>query len=258
MPHSDLVLVTGASSGIGLELARCFAADGSRLILTARRRAELDELAAELRAKHTSEVTVITADLAAPAGVDTLLAALEQQNLSPDVLVNNAGFGGRGDFIDIDAARIEAMLAVNIEALTKLTRALLPAMRARRRGGVLNVASTAAFQPGAFMATYYASKAYVLSLSEALYVECKRDGVTVSCLCPGATATGFAAEAEMEGSLLFRLGSMRADAVARAGHAGFRRGKAIVIPGLRNKLGVQLLRVSPRAIVRKLVAILQR
>lgn len=256
MPQTDLVLVTGASSGIGRELARCFAADGSRLILTARRQPELDELAVELRAKHASDVTVIAADLAAD-GVATLLAALEQKNLAPDVLVNNAGFGGRGDFIDMEAARIEAMLAVNITALTTLTRALLPAMRARRCGGVLNVASTAAFQPGAYMATYYATKAYVLSLSEALYVECERDGVTVSCLCPGATATGFAAEADMGGSLLFRLGAMDAAVVARAGHAGFRRGKAIVIPGLRNKLGMQSLRVSPRALVRRLVARLQ-
>lgn len=131
-------------------------------------------------------------------------------------------------------------------------------MRERKRGGVLNVASTAAFQPGPYMAAYYASKAYVLSLSEALYTECKPDGVTVTCLCPGATATGFAAQANMEGSLLFRLGEMNVAEVAKAAHAGFRHGHALVIPGLRNKFGVQALRVSPRALVRKLIARLQR
>lgn len=257
MQPNELVLVTGASSGIGLELARCFAADGCRLVLTARRAAELETLAAELRGRLACDVTVITADLGRRAGVDALLAALAQQDLSPDVVVNNAGFGARGEFATMAPERIESMLAVNVDAVTRVARALLPAMRQRRRGGVLNVASTAAFQPGAYMAAYYASKAYVLSLSEALHVECKPDGVTVTCLCPGATATGFAAEADMAGSLLFRLGSMRADAVARAGHAGFRRGKAIVVPGLRNKLGVQSLRLSPRAVVRHLVARLQ-
>ncbi|HET7562699.1 MAG TPA: SDR family oxidoreductase [Rhodanobacteraceae bacterium] len=258
MPRNELVLVTGASSGIGRELARCFAADGCALVLSARRRAELDELATELRAKHASEVAVITADLAAPDGVQALLAGLQERNLSPDVLVNNAGFGARGEFTGMSADRIGAMLAVNVDALTMLARALLPAMRERKRGGLLNVASTAAFQPGPYMATYYASKAYVLSLSEALYVECKPDNVTVTCLCPGATATGFAAEADMTGSLLFRLGAMDAVSVARAAHRGFRRGRAIVVTGWRNKLGAQSVRVSPRAVVRKLVAKLQR
>lgn len=258
MPSHEIVLVTGASSGIGRELARCFAVDRSRLILTARRQPELEALARELKAQSGQEASVIPANLATPDGVRTLLAALREQSLSPDVLVNNAGFGARGGFTEVPAERIAAMLAVNLEAPTLLARELLPAMRERKRGGVLNVASTAAFQPGAYMAAYYASKAYVLSISEALYVECKPDHVTVTCLCPGATATGFAAEAGMAGSLLFRLGSMDAARVARAGHAGFRRARAIVIPGLRNRLGVQLLRVSPRAAVRAMVARLQR
>jgi uncharacterized protein len=257
MQHDETVLVTGASSGIGRELARCFAADGSRMILTARREEELETLAAELRARHGSEVAVITADLAAPDGAQRLLSELERCTLSPDVLVNNAGFGARGEFAAMPPERIEAMLAVNVAALTMLARGLLPAMCQRGRGGVLNIASTAAFQPGPFMAAYYASKAYVLSLSEALHVECRPAGVTVSCLCPGATATGFAAEADMTGTLLFRLGAMDAARVARTGHAGFRHGRAMVVPGWRNKLGVQSLRVSPRAVVRKVVARLQ-
>lgn len=257
MSRDELVLVTGASSGIGRELARCFAADGCRLILTARRQTELEDLAAALRERSGSDATAIPADLAAPGGVDALLAALREKHLSPDVLVNNAGFGARGEFTAIPVERIGAMLAVNVAALTMLARELLPAMRGRKRGGVLNVASTAAFQPGAYMAAYYASKAYVLSLSEALYVECQPDHVTVTCLCPGPTATGFSAEAGMGGSLLFKLGKMDAATVARAAHDGFRRGRAMVVPGWRNKLGVQALRVSPRAVVRRLVARLQ-
>lgn len=221
MRRDELGLVTGASSGIGRELARCFAADGCRTILTARRQAELDALAAELRSQSGSEVTVVTSDLATPAGVHELLGALRQRGLSPDVLVNNAGFGARGDFSEMPVDRIASMLAVNVDALTMLARELLPAMRNRKRGSVLNVASTAAFQPGPYMAAYYASKAYVLSLSEALHVECKPDGVTVTCLCPGATDTGFAAEADMTDTLLFRFGSMDAATVARAAHAGF-------------------------------------
>jgi short-subunit dehydrogenase len=258
MQRDETVLVTGASSGIGRELARCFAAEGCRLVLTARRQAELDALASELRTRSGHDVTVITADLAAPDGARALLSSMHEQGLSPDVLVNNAGFGDRGAFADMLPARIEAMLAVNVTALTVLARALLPAMRERRRGGLINVASTAAFQPGPWMATYYASKAYVLSLSEALHFECKGAGITVTCLCPGATATGFAAEAGMQGSLLFRLGTMDAADVACAAHRGFRRGRAIVVPGWRNKLGAQSVRVSPRAVVRKLVARLQR
>lgn len=257
MSRDELVLVTGASSGIGRELARCFAADGCRLILTARRQAELEELAGELRVRHGSDATVIPADLAATGGVDVLVAALREKNLSPDVLVNNAGFGARGEFTALSRERIDSMLAVNVRALTLLARELLPAMRERKRGGLLNVASTAAFQPGAYMAAYYASKAYVLSLSEALYVECRSDRVTVTCLCPGPTATGFSAEAGMGGSLLFKLGKMDAATVARAAHDGFRRGRALVVPGVRNKFGVQALRVSPRAVVRRLVARLQ-
>lgn len=258
MPRDETVLVTGASSGIGRELARCFAADGSSLILTARRQAELDELASELRTGHGSDVSVITSDLAAPDGVRTLQAVLRQRGLSPDVLVNNAGFGARGGFTDMPAERIESMLAVNVEALTMLAREALPAMLARKRGGILNVASTAAFQPGAYMAAYYASKAYVLSLSEALYVECKPGGVTVTCLAPGPTATGFSKEAGMTGSLLSRLGKMDAASVARAAHSGFRHGRALVVPGWRNKFGIQSLRVMPRATVRNLVARLQQ
>lgn len=253
----EMVLVTGASSGIGRALARCFAADGSRLLLAARREAELESLADELRAEYGIEVEVVPADLGTAAGVDGLLESLAGRALSPDILVNNAGFGARGAFAEMDARRIEGMLAVNVEAVTRLARALLPAMRRRGRGGILNVASTAAFQPGPWMAVYYATKAYVLSLSEALHEECRGDGVHVTALCPGATDTGFAEEADMTDTPLFRLGAMDVATVARAGYAGLRAGRAVVVPGLRNRIGAASVRFTPRALVRRLVARLQ-
>lgn len=254
----EQVLITGASAGIGLELARCFAADRSTLILSARREAELQLLAAELRTKHDVDVHVLPADLADPAGVSALLSALTERGLSPDVLVNNAGFGARGHFAELASGRIEGMLAVNIDAVTRLAHALLPAMRARRQGGILNIASTAAFQPGPYMAVYYATKAYVLSWSEALFEECREDGVTVTAFCPGPTHTEFASVAGTDGTRLLKLGSMDAVTVARLGHAAFRAGKPLSIPGINNRLGAFSVRLFPRALVRKLVTTLQK
>lgn len=254
----ELVLITGASGGIGRELARCFAADGADLVLVARGGDELEALAAELAAAHGTRARIMATDLEyynTPAEIAELLAA---DGVAVDVLVNNAGFGARGDFAALDLRRQLAMLQVNVTALTQLTRLLLPGMLARRRGGVLNVASTAAFQPGPGMAVYYATKAYVLSFSEALAEELRGSGVTATCLAPGATATGFATVAGMAGSRLFRAGVMRADAVARAGHAGFRRGRVLVVPGLKNRLGTALVPLAPRAAVRRLVRGLNR
>ena len=164
----ETVLVTGASSGIGLELARCFAADGCRLVLVSRKGNVLEELAAELRKAHKIQAQVFTADLAHPEAPTRLLAHLQSAGLKVDVLVNNAGFGAQGKFAELPLARQLDMLQVNITSLTHLTGLLLPGMIERRRGGILNVASTAAFQPGPGMAVYYATKAYVLSFSEAL------------------------------------------------------------------------------------------
>jgi short-subunit dehydrogenase len=258
MSERELVLVTGASSGIGRELARCFGADGSDLVLTARRESELQALAAELGERHDVKITVLPADLGMANGANLLLATMASRGLKPDVLVNCAGFGARGLFTEIPHARTTSMIALNVEALTRLTYALLPNMRARERGGVLNVASTAAFQPGPYAATYYATKSYVLSLSEALHEEYRAKGVVVSCLCPGATETEFADEAGMTDSRLFRLGMMDAVTVARVGHAGFRAGRALVVPGWRNKLGVASVRFTPRGVIRRVVAGLQR
>ena len=251
-------LVTGASGGIGLELARLFAAGGYDLVLVARSTAKLEELAGELR-KHGGAVRVLAKDLAKPESPEEVFRELEAAGVAVDVLVNNAGFATYGPFVEIDLGRELEELQLNVATLTHLTKKLLPGMLARRRGGVLNVASTAGFQPGPLMAVYYATKAYVISFSEALAEELSGTGVTVSALCPGPTATGFQQRAGLEDSKLFSgmLQVADAAAVARAGYEGFRAGKRIVIPGLVNKIGVQSIRVSPRSLATKVVKRMQ-
>jgi short-subunit dehydrogenase len=251
-------LITGASGGIGLELARRFAAGGYDLVLVARSTARLEELAGELR-KHGGAVLVLAKDLAKPESPEEVFRELEAAGVAVDVLVNNAGFATYGPFVETDLGRELEELQLNVVTLTHLTKKLLPGMLARRRGGVLNLASTAGFQPGPLMAVYYATKAYVISFSEALAEELSGTGVAVSVLCPGPTATGFQKRAGMEASKLFSgmLQVADAAAVARAGYEGFRAGKRIVIPGLINKVGVQSIRVSPRALITKMVKRMQ-
>ncbi len=256
MPR-ETVLITGASSGIGEELARRFAADGSDLVLVARSDERLRELAAGLEKGNGISARVEPADLAAPGACEALVERLTAAGVDVDVLVNNAGFGARGAVAELDAERQLGMIRLNVEALTALTRLLLPGMLARRRGGVLNVASTAAFQPGPFMAVYYATKAYVQSFTEALAEELRGSGVTVTSLAPGPTLTGFQKEAEMEETLLLKLGPMRAAPVARAGHRAFRRGRTVVIPGLGNRLLAFSTRLTPRWLLRRVVRALQ-
>ena len=252
-------LVTGASGGIGWELARAFAAGGYDLILVARSAAKLEELAGELRDRHGIAARALAADLARPGAPDDIFNELETAGTAVDVLVNNAGFATFGPFAETDLATELEELQLNIVALTHLTKRFLPGMLARRRGGVLHVASTTAFQPGPLMAVYYASKAYVLSFSEALAEELRGSGVTVTALCPGPTATGFQARADMLDSRLFSgpLKVMDAATVARAGYEGFRAGRRIVIPGVRNKLVAQSVRFTPRALVTRIVRALQ-
>jgi uncharacterized protein len=251
-------LITGASGGIGLELARLFAAGGYDLVLVARSTAKLEELAGELR-KHGGAVRVLAKDLAKPQSPEEVFRELEAAGVAVDVLVNNAGFATYGPFVEIDLGRELEELQLNVVTLTHLTKKLLPGMLARRRGGVLNLASTAGFQPGPLMAVYYATKAYVISFSEALAEELSGTGVTVSALCPGPTATGFQRRAGMEASKLFSgmLQVADAAAVARAGYEGFRAGKRIIIPGLINKVGVQSIRISPRSLATRLVKRMQ-
>jgi uncharacterized protein len=253
----ETVLITGASSGIGRELAKLFAADGAELVLIARSEGKLQELAAELTADHAVQAQVVSADLSQPSAAGQVMAALAQRHIEVDVLVNNAGFGTRGPVAAIGAERQLDMIEVNVAALTRLTALLLPGMLERRCGAILNVASTAAFAPGPNQAVYCATKAYVLSFSEALAEEVRGSGVRVCCLAPGATDTGFAAQAGMGGTRLFRLSVMDAARVARAGHDGLRKGRTLVIPGLLNQAQAFSVRLSPRALVTKVSGYLQ-
>jgi hypothetical protein len=221
-------------------------------VLVARKGNVLEALASELRKAHKIQAQVITADLAQPEAPARLLAHLQSAGLKVDVLVNNAGFGAQGKFAEVPLGRQLEMLQVNITSLTHLTGLLLPGMIERRRGGILNVASTAAFQPGPGMAVYYATKSYVLSLSEALAEELVGTGVTVTAVCPGPTATNFGAAANMQTLGLVKKVSMSADAVARQGHRAYRRGQVVTVTGFRNQLPAFLVRLFPRAAVRKI------
>jgi short-subunit dehydrogenase len=247
-------LITGASSGIGFDLAHLFAADRHDVVLVARSEGKLRELAKELEAKHGIKATVIAADLAKPETPQQIFV------IAPpvDILVNNAGFGTSGKFAETDLRAELDMIQVNITALTHLTKLFLPQMLERGRGRILNVASTASFQPGPLMAVYYATKAYVLSFSEAIAEELRGTGVTVTALCPGPTATGFQQTAELGTEALLKvMRPVSSMEVARAGYRGLMRGKRVVVPGMKNKLGVQSIRVTPRALATRVVRALQ-
>jgi short-subunit dehydrogenase len=237
-------LVTGASSGIGIELARQLARDGHDLVLSARRAAPMHALAAELDA-HGADSVVIPVDLSKPEAASELAAAVETRGLLIDVLVNNAGLGGIGRFDQLEPRRIGEMLHVNVVALTELTRLLVPGMVARRRGKVMLVASTAGFQPGPRMAVYFATKAYVLSLGEALAYELRGTGVTVTTLCPGATATEFF---KVAGSNTALQPAMSASEVARIGYRALRAGRRVAITGILNRILAVGGRYGPHSI----------
>ena len=241
-------LITGASSGLGAEFARQCAARGEALVLVARRKDRLDALAAELGRAH-----VVAADLSDPGAPGRVVAQVEALGIEIGTLINNAGFGSIGRFTDLSRDGQLGIIDVNIAALTELTHRLLPAMVARGRGAILNVASTAAFQPGPGFAVYFASKAFVLSFSEALHQELKSIGIKVCALCPGPTGTEFGAVAGARRSIPAFL-SADAASVVRAGLAGLDRNRAVVIPGFTNKLTAQSARLIPRAAMRRLVA----
>lgn len=247
-------LITGASSGIGLELARLFARDHHDLVLVARSKAKLDALGRELSQQYGVRVHVVAEDLARPDAVDRVVARVEALGLSIDALVNNAGFGHFGSFAEGEWSKELDMIQVNMVTLTALTKRLLPGMVARKHGRVLNIASTAAFQPGPLMAVYYATKAYVLSFSEALSAELEGTGVTVTALCPGPTQSGFQAQAEMLDSKLVRGKSLPdAKSVAEAGYRALQSGKRVYIPGFSNWSAAQAVRFLPRRAVTALV-----
>lgn len=251
-------LITGASAGLGEGFARALAAEGNALILTARRVDRLEALAAELRAAHGVTVHVFAADLADQAGPDTLIAAIAAAALPIDILVNNAGFGARGDFADLDSALQLGMIDLNCRALVALTHAVLPQMIARGSGGILNLASVASFQPGPWMAVYYASKAFVLSFSEALHEEVKGKGVRVAALCPGPTRTEFADVAGLGDTALFeRLASAPA-VVVRDGLAALAANRAVKVSGALNFAMAAGIRFTPRSFTRRIAGSLQK
>jgi short-subunit dehydrogenase len=250
-------VITGASSGIGAEMARIYAGRGRALVLTARRATRLAELKAEIGATSPDlQVETVVLDLEQPNEAEALVAELDRRGIEVETLVNNAGFGLRGRFATLPYADQVAMLQLNVASLTQLCRLVLPGLMARRRGGIINVASTAAFQAIPFMAAYAASKAYVLALSEALHEESRRHGVVVTVLCPGPTATEFAARADMEKSKLFKS-AMDAAQVARIGIDGHEAGRALVIPGATNRAGAIGAKFAPRFLVRRMAGWLQ-
>ncbi|HWN67339.1 MAG TPA: SDR family oxidoreductase [Haliangium sp.] len=250
-------LITGASAGLGRDFARLFAADGHDVVLVARRRDKLEELAAELErdaGAGTIKAHVLPADLTDPGAPVHIHDHLQASGIEVEHLVNNAGFGSTGRFAELDAERELDMVTVNIRALTHLTRLFLPAMIARGHGRILNIGSTAGFQPGPFMATYYATKAYVNHFSEALAHELADTGVTVTVSCPGATATEFAAIAGNDKSQLFAASVATSEDVAREAYRAMMKGKRMIVHGAKNRFLMQSLRVAPRRLVHSITA----
>ena len=251
MPSLDrkTALITGASFGIGLEFARIFAREGYNLVVVARTADKLRQVAAELEKAHGTRSLILAADLTEPGAPAYVLDQTTRAGISVEVLVNNAGFGQYGLFAENDLEECLRQIQLNVTSLTHLTRLYLPEMIARKSGRILNVASTAAFQPGPLMAVYFATKAYVLHLSEALANEVSGTGVTVSCLCPGPTTTEFQKRARMEGIRLTKFGTMDALTVAEDGYRGLMAGKPVVISGFKNWLLAESIRFSPRKLV---------
>jgi uncharacterized protein len=242
-----VALVTGASAGLGVEFARQLSKRGYRLVLAARRKERLDALAKEL-----GNARAVAIDLSKTTAAAILMADIEKNGETVELLINNAGFGMIGRFAELDAKRERQMIDLNVGALTDLCRAAAPAMIKRKSGAILNVASTAAFQPGPKMAVYFATKAFVLSLSEALHEELKEHGIKVSCLCPGPTRTEFGEVAGFGGNGLFDRVAMNAAEVVEAGLKGLDSNRAVVVTGWLNKIGAASTRLAPRSVVRKI------
>ncbi|MBN1310529.1 MAG: SDR family oxidoreductase [Anaerolineae bacterium] len=251
MTNGKAALITGASGGIGYELSKLFAADGCNLILVARSAGKLKELAKELTEAYSITVTVLPKDLSAPKAPAEIFDAVEAQGIQVDVLVNNAGFGMHGAFVDADPDEMLQMIQLNVSTLTTLTRLFLPGMLARSSGHILNIGSIGSFAPVPLMAAYGATKAYVLSFSEALAEELRGSGVKVTALCPGVTYTGFQERSGMHSFGLMRLGAMEAVDVACIGYRAIKRGRAVIVTGLFNQLMMFSMRFAPRPLVRR-------
>jgi short-subunit dehydrogenase len=250
-------LITGASGGIGLELAREFAKDGYNLVLVARSKEKLEQLAADFAKQYNISATVVAKDLAKASAPDELYNELKTQGIQIDALVNNAGFATYGKFVEIPLEKELQEMQLNMVTLTHLTKLFAKDMVARKNGKILNIASTAAFQPGPLMAVYYATKAYVLSFSEALANELEGTGVTVTVLCPGPTESGFQERAAMQESKLIQKGGiakmMTSEEVAAFGYQTSKRGQVTAIPGLMNQVGTVLPRFLPRRAVTRII-----
>ena len=254
-------LITGATTGIGFEFAKLLAADGYNLVLIARDEQKLKQIAADSQTKFNISVNIYPKDLSVTSDTENVVRQVREEVGPIDILVNNAGFGISGPFVETDLARELEMIQLNVLSVVVLTKLFAREMVQRRHGKILNVASTAAFQPGPFMAIYYATKAFVLSFSEGLAEELKDSGVTVTALCPGPTATEFSKRAEIEKSKLFKGGIipvLDAVTVAKIGYDGLIKGQRLVIPGLINKIGVLALRSIPRRLITQITKLLNK
>ena len=250
MNSNQTALITGASTGLGAEFARLFARDKYNLVLVARTGPKLNELADELRQRHGVTVKTIPLDLGLPQASQNLFEETQRAGIHVNILVNNAGYGRSGNFADIPLEESYGQIQLNITALTLLTRLYLGGMLERRSGKIMNVASTAAFQPGPLLAVYYATKAYVLSFSEALADELRNSNVQVTCFCPGATRTEFHKRAQTENARLFKqLAPMDAKTVAEDGYRAMMAGKTLAISGFKNWLVAESVRFAPRKMV---------
>jgi short-subunit dehydrogenase len=245
--YKKTALITGATSGLGYEFVKLFASDGYDLVLVARNSSKLTEI------KNTFtqvKITLIVKDLSIEGAAKEVFEEVERQGISIDILVNNAGFGLKGSFDKLDIQKQLNMIQLNTASLTELTYYIIRKMKQRNSGRILNVASTAAFQPGPLMAVYFATKAYVLSLSEALMEELSGTSVTITALCPGPTKTNFGAVADVENSKMFSQ-AMSAEVVAKQGYAALMQGKRVFVPGSVNKAGVLGTKFMPRSLAAK-------
>jgi uncharacterized protein len=258
MKRNETVLITGASGGIGKELAKLFAKDGFNLVLVARSNENLMKVKKEIELNNSITIHTFSKDLSKESEIITLKEEISNHTIQIDYLINNAGFGLFGEFIDTDLKEELNMIDLNIRTVTHLTKIFLPGMVERNNGGVMNIASTAAFQPGPLMTVYYATKAYVLSFTEALQNEMKGTNVKISAICPGATETNFGSRANLNESKLFQSGLSDVKEVAKTSYDGFMNGKTIVIPGLTNKFLASSVRFMPRKMVTSIVRKIQR
>ena len=253
-PNSNYTLITGASSGIGYALAKVFASNNHNLILVARSTDKLSELKKALQLDYKIQVEIFSTDLSVPGSAENLFNQIQQGKFNVDTLVNNAGVGAYGVFSDVSLKTTHQMLHLNIISLTELTKLFLPYMLSGKSGKILNVASTAGFQPGPLMSVYFATKAFVLHFSEGLFEELKNTGVTVTALCPGPTESNFISVAKVEDISVFKaLKLPTSKMVAEFGYASMMKGQAVAIHGLKNKFLSFAVRFTPRSIVRKLV-----